>query len=347
MPSQGEIVHLNDRQKGTFDRWQQRVIELESKRLQNQGSLAKHEWWRLAYYKQPYLLLEDDKVIVERFSDLFTNSLDINHEGKIGISPMMEDDARFARLFTEIIEEARNRGILHSSLTEEVKDQIQAYFEHGTPLGVEMFKGLEKTEDSWLLKFSQKEFINDMYKYGRFRISPASYYAKGSHIRAVKDLETARNYRLKAINDLLKGKSSFEFQGRKVEIKNGVVPIELSMDDYYLFCSCKEINRRMPTDFEADSVLIIKNKKEFIERLKNEMLISYPDWDFLERDVYYYDPYNDLPIDQNQEFYKHLSYAYQKEHRCILRPRRPTSETLEAFFLEIGSLEDIAEFVTV
>ena len=186
-----------------------------------------------------------------------------------------------------------------------------------------------------------------MYKYGRFRISPASYYAKGSHIRAVKDLETARNYRLKAINDILKGNSSFDFQGQKIEIKNGVVPIEFSMNDYYLFCTCKEINRRMPTDFEADSVLIIKNKKEFIERLKDEMLISYPDWEFLERDVYYYDPYNDLPTDPNQEFYKHLAYAYQKEHRCILRPKRPTSETLKAFFVEIGSLEDIAEVVTV
>lgn len=340
-------MHLNDRQKGTFDWWQQRVIELESKRSQNQGSLARHDWWRLAYYKQPYLLLEDDKDILERFSDLFTNSLDINHEGKIGISPMMEDDARFARLFTEIIEETNTRGILHRDSLGEGREQIQAYFKNGTPLGVEMFKGIEKTEDSWLLKFSQKEFINDMYKYGRFRISPASYYAKGSHIRAVKDLETARNYRLKAINDILKGNSSFEFQGQKIEIKNGVVPIEFSMNDYYLFCTCKEISRRMPTDFEADSVLIIKNKKEFIDRLKNEMLISYPDWEFLERDVYYYDPYNDLPTDPNQEFYKHLAYAYQKEHRCILRPKRPTSETLKTFFVEIGSLEDIAEVVTV
>lgn len=142
-------MHLNDRQKDTFDWWQQRVIELESKRSQNQGSLARHDWWRLAYYKQPYLLLEDDKDILERFSDLFTNSLDINHEGKIGCSPMMEDDARFARLFTEIIEETNTRGILHRDSMGEGKDQIQAYFENGTPLGVEMFKGIEKTEDSW------------------------------------------------------------------------------------------------------------------------------------------------------------------------------------------------------
>ena len=72
---------------------------------------------------------------------------------------MMEDDARFARLFTEIIEETNTRGILHRDSMGEGKDQIQAYFENGTPLGVEMFKGFEKTEDNWLLKFMQKVVI--------------------------------------------------------------------------------------------------------------------------------------------------------------------------------------------
>lgn len=340
-------MHLKGRQKSTFDWWQQRAIELESISQKNQGSLPRHDWWRLAYYKQPYLLLEDDQVILDRFSDLFTNSLDISHEGKIGVSPMMEDDARFARLFTEIIEETNTRGILHRDSMGAGKDQIQAYFENGTPLGVEMFKGIEKTEENWLLKFSQKEFVDDMYKFGRFRISPASYYAKGSHLRAVKDLEMNRNYRLKAINDVINGNNSFDFQGQAIDIKNGVVPVEFLMDDYYLFCSCKEINRRMPTDFEADSVLIIKNKQEFLKRLKDELFISYPDWEFIERDVHYYDPYNDLPTDRNQEFYKHLAYAYQKEHRCILRPKHPIKEKLKAFFIEVGSLEDIAEVVTV
>jgi hypothetical protein len=340
-------MHLKGRQKSTFDWWQQRAIELESKKKVNQGALSRHDWWRLAYYKQPYLLLEDDQVILDRFSDLFTNSLDISHEGKIGMSPMMEDDARFARLFTEIIEETDTRRILHRDSMGAGKDQIQAYFENGTPLGVEMFKGIEKTEEDWLLKFSQKEFVDDMYRFGRFRISPASYYAKGSHLRYVKDLEMSRNYRLKAISDVINGNNSFNFQGKAIDIKNGVVPVEFIMDDYYLFCSCKEINRRMPTDFEADSVLIIKNKQEFLKRLKDELFISYPDWEFIERDVHYYDPYNDLPTDRNQEFYKHLAYAYQKEHRCILRPKRPTKEKLKAFFTEVGSLEDIAEVVTV
>lgn len=345
-----ENMLLKGNTKRAYDWFMQRLQELDSEKASKNGMLARHDWWRYSYYKQPYLLLEDNETIIERFTDVFTNSLEISDEGKISVTPMVQDDQRLAQLFTELIEETNWRGVLNQDSMSIAREQIQSYFENGTPIGVQLFEGIEESENhNWLLKFSKKKYVQEMYTHGRFRISPASEYAKGSHIRAVKDLETVRSYRLKAISEILKDNDNFEFQGEKFHIENGVVPVEFVMSDYFLFCTCKEISRRMPTDFESNAVLIIKDKKEFIARLETELLISYPDWEFLEGDVYYYDPYHDLPTDRNQEFYKHLSYTYQKEHRCIIRPKKPEDyiETLEPFFIELGSLSDISEMLYI
>lgn len=309
---------------------------------------TRHELWRCEYYKNPYLILEEDETILERFADIFTNSLDISTEGMVTPGPMMENDARLSRYFTEIIEETNRRGILHKDSMQPAFTQINEYYRNGDPpIGVHMFKDLPIVQKDHLYKFSKREFVRDMYEHGRFRISPASYYAKGSHLRAVKDLETERNYRLKAIHDVINGRDSVEVSGEHVSIVNGIVQVSFNIDDYFLFSTCKELSRRMPTDFESDAVLIIKRKREFIDRFKFELEQSYPGWEFLERDVYYYDAYHDLPKERNQEFYKHISYAYQKEHRCILRPRYTglTSSQFSPFFVELGSLSDIAEVV--
>lgn len=335
--------------KRAYNLYLERIREYDNEKSVRGGQLALQDCWKYAYYKSPYLLLEEDETIKERFSDVFTNGFEISEEGKMSFTPMSGNDHQFSKLLTEMLEEMNWRGIISSDLKGSSKDQVQAYFSGGIPKGVKLFEGVKNTSNNWLLKFSQREYVEDMYKFGRFRISPASYYSKGSHIRAMKDLETVRDYRLRSINDILKGIDSVEFQGEKTNIINGIVPIQFVMGNYFLFCTCRDISRRMPTDFEADSVLIIKNKGEFIQRIKTELQISYPDWEFLERNVYYYDPYHDLPTDRDQEFYKHLSYAYQKEHRCILRPKNPNEyvDNLEPFFIELGALSDISEIRTI
>lgn len=338
---------LTGRVKSVYEWFKEREGELQLESERNGGKLEMHNLWRLAYYNHPYLLLETDDSIKERFADVFSNGIDISSDGKISFAPMMMNDGRFSRLFTELIEETNWRGILTRNSITEVSDQINSYFSDGMPLGARMFQGKTEIKDQWLLKFSKREFVYEMHRRGRFRISPASYYAKGSHIRAVKDLETARNYKLKAINEVLEGKSEITFSGRKIPIKCGVVPLQFMMEDYYLFSTCREISRRMPTDFEADAALIIKDKPTFIRRIKDRLLKKLPGWEFLAGKVYYYDPYNDIPKDRNQEFWKHFAYAYQREHRCVIRPKysKVGAGKLEPFFIEIGPLDDISEVV--
>lgn len=336
---------IKGRAKWAFDWYKQRAKELDEEMRNNDGKLSMHEAWRRQYYEYPYLLLESNETIMERFVDVFTNSLDISEEGKITPTPMMENDSRLARYFTELIEETNWRGILHKGSIEPASIQLKEYFKNGTPQGVEMFKNYSLPKEQCLFKFSKYKFVTEMLEIGRFRISPASFYSKGSHIKAIKDLETERNFRFKAIREVIDGSTSIEVEGNKFDIVNGVVPINVVMEDYYLFSTCNKLSRRMPTDFESDAVLIIRDKKEFLRRFKFELEMSYPDWVFIEKDVYYYDTYNDHPKDNNQEFYKHISYAYQKEHRSIIRPRYTGGkhEALRPFFIEIGPLNDIAE----
>ena len=333
--------------KRRYEWFKQRERELEQEAQKNDGQLSRSDCWRYHYYKHPYLLLEKDDVVEERFVDVFSNAVDITVEGKISPAPMMTKEGRFSILFTELLEETGSRGILTQDVIANATQQISSYFDGGVPLGVRMFGERTHIKDEWLVKYSKKQYVEEMYKYGRLRIAPASEYAKGSHLKAVKDFETVRGFKLKALEYVLQGKSEISFRGQSLPIENGVVPLKFITNDYYLFSTCTEIDRRMPTDFEADAALIIKDRKAFIELLRAASFKKNSGWEFLEAEVYYYDPYNDIPKDQDLSFWKHFSYAYQKEHRCVFRPKNSPYEAtkLEPFFLELGPLDNISEVV--
>ena len=73
--------------------------------------------------------------------------------------------------------------------------------------------------NGWSNTPSDNIYVQEMLQFGRFRIAPASEYAKASHIKAVKDLETARDFKLKAIKDVMEGKESFVVWGSQSRSK--------------------------------------------------------------------------------------------------------------------------------
>lgn len=336
-----------ERISSVYNWFKLREQELTKAAVSNSGRLPRHDAWRYSYYQEPYLLLEPDEVVLARFGDIVSNDYDITAEGKIALLPVLSKGIGFMQLFTEILEETNWRGILTVGAADESRRQLNTYFQDDVPLSVTMFRDKIDVAPGRLFKFSKSEYVSDMYKFGRIRISPASDYSKGSHIRAARDLETKRTYKLKAIKEAMDGADTISVGGQKLPIVNGVVRVEVLMEDYYLFCTCKDVSRRMPMDFEADAVLVITDKSEFISRLRNALLNQQTSWEFLEGEVEYFDPYNYVPKSANQEFTKHMSYAYQKEHRCILRRRgrEPEYDALSPFFVELGSLEDISEVI--
>lgn len=324
-----------------------RLLELMNQAQNNGGKLPNHQWFRVNYYKNPYLILETDQNIEDRFRDIYINTIDLSPEGKIVPDPMMANNHRLAQLFTEVIEETNWRGNLTNDVVRSANAVVSGYFTERPPLGCRMFGDRTSLPGECLVKYSKAEYVRDMLKYGRFRISPASEYSKGSHIKAIRDYETRRSYYLPALNELIAKGDDFELIGVKGKIVNGFIPVDFVVDDYFLFSTCREIDRRMPTDFNSDAALIVKDRSQFLKRVKKAMLAYLPSWLFMAGEVYYYDPYNDIPKADDQEFRKHIAYSYQKEHRCVLRRHSINYAKLEPFFIEIGSLDDIAEAVYV
>ncbi len=89
------------------------------------------------------------------------------------------------------------------------------------------------------------------------------------------------------------------------------------MPDYYLLSLCDHIYYRMPTDFGADSALIIRDPPKFTQRVISSFLASWLDWDAMAGPVTYYDPYLDYNKVTTPEMSKHFGYAYQREVRAI------------------------------
>ncbi|MDP2355526.1 MAG: hypothetical protein Q8M31_05635 [Beijerinckiaceae bacterium] len=342
-----ESMFSTAKQKNAFEWFQTRLKELEKEARDNGDQLERHDLWRRQYYKYPYLFFEDDYTVINRFSDIFFNIFEINRESKISPRTSLSSRILFFQLFTEIIEETNWRLILNSENAPSATFRIKEYFKDGIPLGCRMFGNREHIPGNWLVKYSKSEFVRDMLRNGRFKISPATEYAKGNYNRAISDLETTRHFRLKAIKERLDGETAIEFQGNSMPISNGVIPLDIEIGDYYLFSTCSEIDRRLPTDFEATSALIIKDRKRFVSLLRAAVLTKFANWSFTAGDVFYFDPYNDAPVIPELEMWKNFSFSYQKEHRCLLRRKSVTDAVgqLEPFFVELGPLMDFCEVV--
>ena len=61
--------------------------------------------------------------------------------------------------------------------------------------------------------------------------------------------------------------------------------------------------------------------------------------------VFYYDPFNiEAPTIVDEIFLsKPFRFAYQHEYRLVVLPTKP--QNLDAFFIELGPLGDIAELI--
>lgn len=102
----------------------------------------------------------------------------------------------------------------------------------------------------------------------------------------------------------------------------------------------------MPTDFEADSAIVIRDRELFTQRLASAFLARNPGWKCLAGSVTYYDPYRDYTKFKLPEMAKHFGYAYQKEARIVFKPPRRLTTPLEPIFLNIGPMSDFADLVT-
>lgn len=319
----------------------------ENERTKHSGMLKRHETWRQAYASDPYLLGTPDDRLAARFRDVFVNQTELNGDAKIGLLPVGEEHA-FMEKFTHLLEEYGLRVGGHAP-----RDVIQAavaptrkYFANGDPIAVKIFGGYTPPTNAFTVKYGRREFLEPMLRSGRLRICPASFYNDTSHNAAIKDDEIHRTFFIPTFRERLKGVHHTVVQGYRMEYGDDDLVLPIEAPDYFLLSLCDSIYYRMPTDFDADAALIIRNPNLFAQRVISSFLARYPDWRPHYGPVTYYDPYRDFSKMKVHQMSKHFGYAYQREVRIVMEAKRQPRSSLQPEFLDIGPMDGYAELLS-
>lgn len=311
------------------------------------GNLKRHETWRHEYASFPYLLGAPDDRLGSRFKDVFINQTELSPDAKLGLLPIGEGDA-FMSKFTHLLEEygLRTGGHPPSEVIASARTPIFKYFEDGEPIAAKIFHGYAAPTSPFTVKYGRREYLEPMLRTGRLRICPASYYNDVSHNSAVKDDEIHRTFFIPTFRERLKGIHHVVFQRHRVEYGDDDIVLPIQAPDYFLLSLCDSIYYRMPTDFDADAVLVIRDPIRFSQRVISAFLARFSDWKPHYGPVTYYDPYRDYTKVRVHQMSKHFGYAYQREVRIVMEALRSPRHALEPQFLDIGPMRDYAELLS-
>ncbi len=311
------------------------------------NGLRRHEVWRHQYLAYPYLLGASDEMVEERFKSIFMNNVELTKEGKISLVPL-ETTEEFMVAFTHLLEEYAARvGGLPGDVVAKARGPIDKYFEQGSPPGVRMFEKYTTPSGPLLVKYGKRRFLEPMLSTGSIRISNAKFYSNSGFLDSIRDDETSRTFFFPTYRERLQEKRSILFKGHNIPIEDDDIALPFRFDDYYLLSLCTHVHHRMPTDFDADAAIVIKNPAVFVQRVIATFLARHSDWVPLEGPVIYYDPYRDYTKFTIPEMAKHIGYAYQKEFRIAFKPKQRVYTDLEPLMLSIGSMKDYADLVTL
>jgi hypothetical protein len=332
-----------DQMRRRFERMEERRRYFEWKSEQP-GRLSRHEMWRHTYLAHPYLLGCPEDRVAERFCQIFMNVMELSSQGQLTPVPFSETD-EYIQVFTHLLEEYGSRcGGPPVEVVTKARIPLAKYFETGTPIGIRLFDGYDPPVGPIIVKYGKREFLEPMFESGKLRLANAAMYNDSKLLHAVRDDETSRTFFIPTYRERLSGEDHCQFQGHRIEYNDDDIVLPLVFGDYYLFSLCEHIHYRMPTDFEADAAIVIRDPVRFKQRLISTFLAHYAGWEPLEGKVIYYDPYRDYSKFKIPEMAKHFGYAYQKEVRVVFRPRSKISTPLEPLNLSIGSMRDYADF---
>jgi hypothetical protein len=308
--------------------------------------LRRHEVWRHAYLSYPYLIGAPDDRVAKRFCDIFMNVTELGPDGKIGVHDFKKDDS-FSQQFTHMLEEYGSRGGPAVDVVAAARTPVLRYFENGDPIAMKMFGGYQPPPPPFLVKYGRRQFLEPMLREGRMRICPASYYNSNGLLASVKDDEVSRTFFIPTFRERLAGQDFIEFRGHRLQFGDDDIVIPVVGRDYFLFSLCDQLYYRLPTDFDADAALVIRDPVLFMQRIISHFLARNPEWTPLHGPVTYYDPYRDYTKMKVHEMSKHFGYAYQREVRIAFRAQRAISHALEPVFLNIGPMTDYADLIGV
>lgn len=319
-----------------------RKLELIRAANENNGRIKRQDQWRINYYTSPYLARATDEELFERCCDIFHNQLEINEKRQITPDLAMRNNAWMMEKWAHVMEEVGSRGGFLSDLMAAMVKPMSKYFESSPYDGVNLLEGAAARERQTLVRYSRGDYIERMYRLGEIRISPASTYADASLLLAQQDLELKREFIIPTWKLFVQGYNKANINGNIYDISSGDVIIREYTQDYYIYCMCDSIDRRLPVDFSADSALVIHDAKKFQRKFFDALRDKLKGWKMINDKITYYDPYLDFKKYKTLEMIKNLKYYYQKEFRLLAKYTGILRYDLDPFFIYIGSLEDIS-----
>jgi hypothetical protein len=275
--------------------------------------LPRQEWWRRQYVADRYMRGLSDEELDHRFADIFSNTTILTQEGKHGIG-----NIEWMEKFTHVMEELtfRRRGFPpHDTIKERFAIPKPSMPALGPMIREKYPNGIPS--EFTLFKYGKRKYLQPLLEAGTLRLAPASSYADPSLNVAVGDRELEF--------EKIVGHERFRYLS----------------ENFYCYCTAWLHSDRLIHDFEADSVLAIKNPREFFTRIATAL--DERDYTIYVNRVTYVDP---LLMGQANHItdlamVKHLRFAYQFEHRFVAKP--PSPRPLDTRFLTLGPLADIAE----
>lgn len=317
-------------------------MSIEAMRSQR---LNKTQREQLGYRLRRYLSGATDAELTQRLADISANLYTFTSDGRVGLLMSEVRDYWLDRIEHLLVEnQTRGRDTLKGH------DGSKFVF---TKSNLEKFRG-QKAILSYVppansfFRFGEKKYMEELRDVGGILLKPASTYADRAHDPARRDDEICfrthvcpHDYDLGVIDPYIR---KF-LPNRSYQYIDQHKPF-----DYYLFCVSVRFEIRLFADFCADACLVITNQKAFEERLTTAIRKLLPEY-FVKFDLTkYVDPYNmprTLPFnDPEYAFIKHHAYMYQSEFRLIAaKPARHA--TIRPLKIEIGSLRDISELVTL
>ena len=328
-----------------------------------------HNEWVREYQLNRYCRFETRRELHQRWQDIQVNTQVLTKSGKIGLTA----DPLWYQLGQHVITEMLLRGEPPNEKNSHPDVSIAGRFFDG-----ELCKKAadvvvaNQTSRDLVVKYGKSQHMKSLFEDGLIYMNPASSYDKRTHNQAIRDDE--RTITFKGAYSPVDNQSCFfnietapENVG-ELALKNEV-SFSLILDcpriqqnecadhkvhmrsDYWMFCMADVLDQRLFADFEADSCVIIK-RRPFLERLERNRDILLRNVNLYFDNVRYVDPLGAFPgtneslINGNLYLFmtKLFRYSYQREVRFVCIPQECQAD-LEPFVMQLGSLEDIAEFV--
>jgi len=297
------------------------------------------EEWRREYENLRYLREVHDAVLQRRFDDLTSNLWSTDPAGNV--VPTWDPNRRrnLRRLILHVMLEQMERAKMPSRDFDETALREASAARYRPPRLKTSFAG----SPVCFAKFGRREHIAEAFDRGAL-LKPASSYDDPSlnPAQADKELEHAAITPNEHLMFKLYGPDA---NGNEVEI-----PVQkkelfryMMVPDYYVWCCGLGYDARLFHEFQAEAVLVIRDKNAFRARLSAAVAQVLPKGSITDGPLKYYDPYNVRREQLVPIFSKHFRYLYQNEYRFAWTVVE--GEPLKPFFVELGPLHNIAEFL--